>query len=425
MQNKKTIKKVTSDEKILNAGLIFLFFSAVGSIFNYLYHLFMGRMLGPEQYGILGSLFAIIYIVSFSTSTFNLVISKHVAEFSAKDEKRKIKSLFQRAFKKTIIFGIIGLGIYFLFIPLIASFMNITSYLGLIIVGIIAYFSFITILFIGTLNGLQKFVWQNCSNTFSTFLKLAVAVILVYLGFSVGGALTGILVGTIAAVFIAYIPIKKEFKNIKPERFDAKSVYFYAVPVFLASILSVLMITFDQILVKHYFSSADAGIYAAAGMIGKIIWFGSSALIGPLFPKIVSLKSKSRSKDASKLLIKVLVYTATLAIMGCIIFAIAPTFITNTLYGSQYIAAIPLILMFGIAMGLFALIQILMTYNLAIENYKFIYIFALALIAEVIGIIMFHSSLSDVVKVVLIANIFTIICLLIINREDLLNHISE
>ena len=153
-----------------------------------------------------------------------------------------------------------------------------------------------------------------------------------------------------------------------------------------------------------------------------MIWFGSSALVGPLFPKIVNLKSKG--KDTSKMLIKALAYTATLATLGSIVFAIAPTFIMNISYGSQYSAAVPLVLMFGIAMGLFSLIQVLMVYNLGIGNYKFIYVFAAAVILEIIGIVMFHSNLQEVVKILLITNIFIVINMLILNRDDLLNHIK-
>ncbi|MEK6859374.1 MAG: oligosaccharide flippase family protein [Nanoarchaeota archaeon] len=423
-QNKanKKIKTIMHDEGIFRAGIIFLIFSGFTSILNYLYHLFMGRMLGPEEYGILGSLFAIIYLVDFSTGTFNLVISKHVAEFHGKKQKEKIKSLFSKAFKVIMVYGLAGFLMFLAISPLIKNFMNLQSYSGLIIVGLIACFSFISVLFTGTLNGLQKFVWQNSSSTVSKALKFTLAIILVFIGFSINGALTAILIGIIISLFIAYIPIKKEFKDVKPKDFNAKSIYLYAIPVFFATMFSVLVITFDQILVKHYFSSADAGIYAAAGMIGKMIWFGSSALVGPLFPKIVNLKSKG--KDTSKMLIKALAYTATLATLGSIVFAIAPTFIMNISYGSQYSAAVPLVLMFGIAMGLFSLIQVLMVYNLGIGNYKFIYVFAAAVILEIIGIVMFHSNLQEVVKILLITNIFIVINMLILNRDDLLNHIK-
>jgi hypothetical protein len=60
-----------------------------------------------------------------------------------------------------------------------------------------------------------------------------------------------------------------------------------------------------------------------------------------------------------------------------------------------------------------------MIYNLAVERFKFIYIYGIGLILEVIGIVLFHSSLADIVKIVLITNIFLLISMLIYNRKEI------
>ncbi len=405
-------------DELFNAGLIFLVFSLVTSGFNYLYQVFMGRILGPVDYGILGSLFAIVYIVSFSSSPFNLVISKSVAEYRGKNEKQKIKKLFRRSLFWISIFSIVFFIIYLLLVPLIAKFMNLNSNnTEIIIVGFIAVFSFISVIFSGTLNGLEKFVWQNCSNFSSALFKLIFGIVFVLVGFSLNGALGAILFGTLFGMLISYIPLRKEFKGIKEQDFDAKKAYLYAIPVFISSIIFIFIITLDQILVKHFFSSADAGIYAAAGMIGKIVWFSTAFLIGPLFPKVVRLKAEGKSP--SKLLINALIYISLIIIAECIVFFIAPTFVVNAIYGKSYLAAVPLIGILGIALGIFSLIQIFMTYNLAIEKYNFIYLFLIGIIIEIIGIYFYHSSLLDIVKIVLITTVLIFISMIIYNRKDL------
>lgn len=406
-------------DELFNAGLIFLFFSIIISGFNYLYQVFMGRILGPVDYGVLGSLFAIVYIFSFSSSPFSLVISKSVAEYSGKKEKQKIKKLFKRSLFWIIIFGVIFFIIYLLLVPFIADFMNLNNTTEIIIVGLIALFSFISVIFSGTLNGLERFVWQNTSSFFSALLKLVLGIVFVLAGFSLNGALGAILCGTIAGILIAFIPIRKEFKDVKEEDFDAKKAYLYAIPVFIASILFVLVITLDQILVKHYFSSENAGIYAAAGMIGKIVWFSTTFLTSPLFPKVVRLKAEGKSP--SKLLINSIIYISLLVAAECIVFFAVPNFVVNAIFGSSYMSAVPLIGLFGIALGIFSLLQIFMTYNLAIEKYNFIYIFLIGIIIEIIGIYFFHSTLLDVVKTVLVTSVFIIVSMIIFNRKDIFN----
>lgn len=110
--------------------------------------------------------------------------------------------------------------------------------------------------------------------------------------------------------------------------------------------------------------------------------------------------------------------------MGCLVFYIAPTFIVTLLYGEAYLDSIPLILMFGICLGIYSIIQIFMTYNLAIEKYSFIYVFAIGIIFEIAGIYLFHSTLMEIIKIVLITNIFILVSFLIINKNDLLNNIK-
>lgn len=404
------------ENSLIKAGIIFLIFSGIIAVFNYLYQVSMIRMLGPEDYGILGSLFAIIYLVTFSTSPINMVVSKTIAEHHLKN-KEKIKFIYYNTFKKIIFIGLIGLSIYILASPFIASYMNINDLPGVILVGVIAYFSFIAVLLTGTLNGMQKFIWQNVSGLVATILKFSLAILFVWLGFKVNGALTAIIIGILISLYVSYIPIRRELRKIKQKRINLKGMYYYAIPVFISSVFFILIITIDQILVKHFFSSADAGIYAAAGIIAKIVWFGSSFLIGPLFPKVVELKAKG--KDPSILLTRSLIYISVLVVLGCMVLFIAPSFIVRILSGHLYDSAIPLVGLFGVSLGILSLLQIFMTYNLAVERFKFIYLFAAGLVIEVIGIYLFHSVLSEVVKMVLITNILLLIAMVLFNIKEI------
>ncbi len=403
--------KNTKNDGLFISGTIFLVGFIFVSIFNYLYHLFMGRMLGPTEYGVLGSLFAIIYFATFSTDTFNKVISKHAAEFHSKNEKGFLKYLIKRGLMKVALYGTIVLLIYFAAIPFLAEFLNIESYTELAITGVIAFFSLVGVVFSGALNGMQKFVWQNLSSVISTLLKFSIAILLVFLGFGVNGALFALVIGAIAGIFISYIPLKKLLKTTKPEKFNTKRIYQYALPVFFSSLFVILLITADQLLVKHFLSSADAGFYAAAGNIAKAIWFSSGFLTAALFPKIASLKA--RNLNASKILIKAIIYTSLLALIGLTIFYFAPSLVVGVLYGPQYAPISSLIFLFGLGMAFFSLIQLLVVYNLATDRYGFVYILALGLLAEVIGITYFHESLLQIVKIFLISTLSVLILTLI------------
>jgi O-antigen/teichoic acid export membrane protein len=408
---KKYLNIINKEDGLIKSGLIFMVGSLLASAFNYLYHLLIGRMLGPSDYGTLGVLFSIIYIVMFSTGTFTKVLAKFTSEYNGNKNKKNIITLFRKSTKKISIYGFLLLIVYVIIAPLIQNFLKLDSVTGIIIVGAIAYLSLINAIFQGVLNGLEMFVWQNLSTVISTTLKLGLGTLLVYLGFGVNGALLGVLTGIIIGIIFAIISLFDYlFEKSANVSLDTKRIYNYIAPVFVATLISTAVITIDHLIVKHYFSSTDSGLYAAAGMIGKIIWFGSGFFAGAIFPKISKLVATG--KNPVKLLQKSIMYTAILAVIGSTVFFIMPEFIVSLLYGVSYISIAPIIGLFGLSLGIYSIIQIMVVYNLAIEKHDFIWILLFGLVFEVIGIMNFHSNISNVVNVLFFSNLLIMIMLL-------------
>lgn len=50
---------------------------------------------------------------------------------------------------------------------------------------------------------------------------------------------------------------------------EVQNVIKYIIPSFLAVLCFTVMTNIDMILVKHYFSGYEAGIYATSAMFGK------------------------------------------------------------------------------------------------------------------------------------------------------------
>lgn len=412
------ISNLKQDE-LVKAGGIFLIGSITVAILNYLYHVFMGRLLGPTEYGILGSLLAIIYLATFAGNTFSRVTAKYSAEFKGKKQYSSLIYLIKKGLFKVSVYGFLLFIIYLFLIPSIASFMNLDNYIGLIIVGLISYLSILMSVLNGALNGLQKFVWQNSLSFVSAVSKFTLAILLVYLGFGVNGALVALVIGITLALIAGFWSLKGELKTKITEKINTKEIYLYAIPVLIASVLPLIAITFDQILVKHFFSSYDAGHYAAAGNIAKIIWFGSGFLISALFPKIVS--KKAQGKDVSRLLIRGLIYTSFFVLIGVAVLFATPRLIVSLMYGFEYMDIVSLIGIFGLALGLFSINQVLIMYNLAVEKYKFLWIVFTGLALEFIGISIFHYLLSDIIKIILLSQAFIMVGMLLYNRKELFN----
>lgn len=407
-------------DELLGSGMVFLVGSLLVSILNYVYHLAMGRMLGPYEYGILGSLFAIVYLSTYAGTTFNRVTSKYSAEFKAKKQKSSLGYLMKGGLFKISLWGFLLLVLYLLLVPSIAIFMNLDDYTGLVLVGVIGYISIVGAIITGVLNGLQRFIWQNSLSFVSALLKFSVAVILVSIGWGVSGALGGVIIGSFMVLILGLWVLRDLFKINIIKKPNTREIYLYALPVLIASVLPLLAITLDQVLVKHLFSSIEAGHYAAAGNIAKIIWFGSGFLVSAIFPKIVS--GRAQSKNVSKLLVKSISYTSLLALIGAGFLMATPRLVVLVMYGSEYLDIVSYVGLFGLAMGLFSINQVFITYNLAVEKYNFLWIIFTGIVLQIIGIFMFHSTLSDIVKILLLSQLFVLIGMFLYNKKELFNN---
>ena len=71
-----------------------------GYAFSYLYLLVMGRLLGPETFGILGALFAIFYSVCLIGQALMEAIATNVAEIKARSGEAAAVSFFIKLITK-------------------------------------------------------------------------------------------------------------------------------------------------------------------------------------------------------------------------------------------------------------------------------------------------------------------------------------
>jgi O-antigen/teichoic acid export membrane protein len=412
---------LNKDDGLLKAGMIFLFgafFTAVG---NYLYQLFMGRSLGPEGYGILGTLFAVIYIVQMGSGTILTVVSHYTSTYFAKNDYSSIKRLVKVSFKYIALFGGIIFIIYALLTGFIAKFLNLDNRLGLLLVGILGLVTLFQAIINGYLNGLQRFVFQNVLSVISVLLKLILGIALVILGFGVNGAVLGMVIAFSIAIIIGLFALRFKSKNLSTVKsyksaVKRSEILQYAFPVLITTLIPALIITFDILLVKHFFSSQDAGFYVAAGFIAKIVWFASGFIVSAMFPKIVYLATKN--KNVSGLFRSALLYNFLIGFGIVGLYFLIPKLIVNTMYGAAYDIS-GIIGLFGIAMALFSLNNVFIMYNLALKKYKFIWSIVTGIIFEVVLISIWHSHIIDVVYSLIVVNagIFASFC--IINWKDI------
>lgn len=361
---------------------------------NYLYHILMGRMLGPVSYGVLASIYSILYLVSIIPASSSVAIVKFISGTKTDSETYAVyKSIFRFVLKFAIVVSLL----IFIFTPLISVFLNIADYWSVSLVAPVLFFSLITLVNQSTSQGITRFIGNVGPNVISSLVKLVLGISLVYLGWSVLGAMIGVVVALISAYYFSHSFLKSYLKVSKVKTIDLKPFFRYALPVLVQALAFTSIFTTDVILVKHFLPAFEAGLYAALSTLGKIIFFASSPIAATMFPIV----SKNAAKGIPYKSVFLLSFSATLAISVVIVlfYWLYPNLAIRTLYGDAYLSASTDLIWMGLFLLFYSLSSYLVNFFLAIGRVGVvIFPFVLAVV-QIILIWIRHESILEILQV--------------------------
>ena len=397
----------------------------VAFIINYLFHFYIGKTLGPKDYGTFGVLLSIVYIIVMPLMAIQTTLSKSVAELNAKNEKSEIYYLLFKSLKKIGWFGLIISILFLIISPLLASFLKIDIIGPLIILGSSIVFAFLVSVVRGFLQGLQKFKLLGLTFLLESLSKIFFGIPLVILGFGINGAIGGFALSFILPLFVLFYFIRKDFSNGESRKFNTSQIYRYSFPVLIMLVVLTGLYTLDVILVKRFFDPVIAGQYAALSLFGKIIFFATLSISMVMFPKVLELSSEK--KDSILLLYKSILIALFLGLSTSLLYFLMPEFIISMLFGEEFIVISPLLWIFGVIMTLFSICYLISFYNIALHRINFIYLIIFFNLLEVSLITLLHNSLEQIVTILIIIMLlllFTLTVYTIKNDKNINYHSS-
>ena len=368
----------------------------------------MGRMLRIEEFGTLNVLLSILNVYTVPTTTITMVISRYFAYYHAKKEDDKLRVFFRKSLLFVVLFSISMTVIALLFSYPIKYYLRIDNYLYIFITIFIGGISLITPLSLGPLQGLKDFSTLGTFNFIGAFFKLITGMILVYLGFSIFGALGGILLGSVMLLLVGYFALRKYLTSTEDSSIDLdiQEIIRYVYPVLVCNLSLVMLTNIDLFMVKHYFDAIEAGLYSSAVLFGRIVFYVSSAIVTAMFPIVVQANAK---EDSSFDTLKSLIYSGFFFNLynRDILF---PKLTVSILFGSHYIRAIPYFKLISIAILPICLLSVLMNYFLAVGKTKVIAIsMAFGSLLEIVLIFYFHKTIEEILLVMLFSGLFVVV----------------
>jgi len=388
-----------SDPLFQASGWLFVAFM-VANLFSYGFQVAMGRLLLPQEYGFLNSLLGICVMLSVPISTVLMAVSRGAAQCKAHEDFAGIRSLFEQAHWRILSTGFLGLLVFLLGARYLANYLHSASVIPLIIFGLFAYASLAVPINTALLQGLQDYKWLGIATALGGSFRFFFCIALVLAGFGVNGVLAGLVLTSAAAWLTAYVPIRKHLARGRTCVGNAPPLALTQMwPVFLVSLGFTVMTQSDIILVTRYFPSQEAGMYAAAAILGRSVLYIPAAFVQAMFPMVS--EHHALNLDSRHLLTKSLAATLIFSGFGAVLFFLFPGLVISVFFSPRYLAAAPVLRCLGPAMLPMALLMVLINYSIAKGERFFAYALTAGAILEIVGISFWHGSLRQVVFVMM------------------------
>ncbi|XCF05342.1 oligosaccharide flippase family protein [Tamlana crocina] len=365
---------------------------------NYLYNLILGRVLGPAQFADAAVLITFLLVLSFVAMTFQLVTAK----FSVIFENSMFSNFISKVYQKAIVVGLILGALIVVFSGALQNVFNTSSSNMFVVFGIGVPLYFIMSVNRGVFQGKKAFKQLSITYQAEMLSRLFITLGLIFL-FSLQSSVI-IAFGILISFAFGLIPFKTEhisFKKTFLDKAQSKQIRNFFVLTAFYELTQIIINNSDILLVKHYFESYEAGLYASLALIGRIVYFIAWMFVMLLLPTVVQLEKEG--KETAPILFKYVGYIAgiaTLIIIGCALF---PETAITLLFGDSYLAMAPLLWKYALATGMFAVSNIFAYYYLSLDQYVPVIISGVFGMLQMGLVVFFHDSLEEVVHMQIIA----------------------
>lgn len=395
-------------------GLVMFTGTMVANVCAYLYHLVVGRILGKEAYGEVGALLSLIYILNVPALVLQMVLVKFFSIYKATNSYDKVRSLFVMATTYTAVIAALFFFISLPLAPLITGYLHLSS--PWLVVWLLVGFIFFVLTTVnsGVLQGLQQFRTIAILSIIASVLRLVFGAAGSFFG--VGWTIAASSAAGILTYALFFVPLGFVLRQKKSAiSVDIKPALRYMLPTFLAILGITAVFSQDVLLVKHYLSAADAGLYAAVSILGKIIYYASFTIGIIIFP--VLAERKERDKSYQRMVRLGLVVVGAISASLALAYALIPTLIIRLLYGSAYEGAGVYLFLFGLFMMFFSLSYFLIQVCLAIGKTGVWKIALTSAVLQGLSIVSLHGSILSIMYINIAVSAALFVALLLYYRH--------
>ncbi len=381
-----------------NSFIIFTL-SMFTSVLSTVFQIIMGRMLPEADFGSLNALLAFSTIVTVPSAIMLFGSAKYTAEYMAKEKPGNAKYISRVLLGFSALIGVVTCALLVIFRGFFASLLNINNPVLIISIGTMILLSGVYSVLIGILQGLKRFAAYSAVPMLSIAIRLVVSVGLLLFGLGLSAIIHSLFISVLIPVVVSFLLLKGYLKQTseRPADYHPSILVSFFGATFFAYLFVNLFLNSDILLIKAFDeTTGSAGLYSAGMQISKAIIYVAGAIAAVVFP--MTAERAASGIDTRPLLIKAMLLSGGIALVGAVCINIFGDFAVSLIYGSKYAAVVPLLVpMCAFAFSL-TILTILLNYSIALGRSRFFSItMAIGGMVLALIVVFFHHTVTQII----------------------------
>lgn len=271
----------------------------VFNILGYVTSIAMTRMVGPSLFGVFNLANIILWIAQvFSSVGLNEGLLRFVAFYRGKSDDQRVKGAILFGTNITLLSSLFLSLIIFLSADFMAEhFFNDRS-VGWAVKVLIIALPFLALgeLWSRVLQSFQAITYQvYIKKLYQPAVKLAALAALFFIGLQLGGILIASIISILAGFFLSLFYLIKIFpvhKSLISPIYEKKEIMTFSLPLTLTQFMGILTFYTDSLMLGHFKTSAEVGIYSAVIRVAILILLPLTSFNAIFAPMISELYGK-------------------------------------------------------------------------------------------------------------------------------------
>ena len=352
--------KTAQQRSFKRAGLSFFVAAVALNVSNFVFHVVIGRMIGPARYGEAMALLNVLLVLGVFFAALQATITQAVVDAEAAGRDFDLRGLLNRAGLAGIAIGAAVAALS----PRLTGFLHMPSVRPVLVLALMPVLALLAAVLQGVLMARVRYATVGAASLIGGGAgRMIAGVALVAAGGDVTAVVAASVVGQMIStgwMLAAVAPeLRRRCSSRKPHSLGLDGALSTAA---LAGYW--ILASMDLFLVRHLMAPKPAGIYAAAATAGRIAMFAPSIVVQIAFP----LFARRRDAPGRDLAIS-LGLVGAVGIGAAVVIVTVPRLLVGTLFGSAFSVPAETVSILGFEGAVLALVTLLVYFHISRRSY--------------------------------------------------------